>query len=347
MNFINLSNEQRRQLIDVRQTFEAYQIVSKQLVTRYSGSMRWLTRKGHDYLHRKRGHRESSLGPRSKKTEETFDAFQKGRAQKRKEATRLAARLDEMAPVNRALGLGRVPRLTARVLRQLDKAELLGKHLWIAGTNALFAYEAASGVQLSGDMLATTDADLLWDVRKRIALLTPEVKRKGILGQLRKVDASFQLQSKQDYRAFNADGFRVDLICPEETHHFRQPRSTVGDTKEDLHGVPIFGLTWLLNTPRFESVTVGEDGYPLRFVTVDPRAFALHKFWLSEREDRDPVKVPRDLAQAETTAQLAQRYLALHFDETALQALPSKLRTHISRLEMNVEKDTDLPEPTW
>ncbi|WP_201221746.1 GSU2403 family nucleotidyltransferase fold protein [Halochromatium roseum] len=40
------------------------------------------------------------------------------------------------------------------------------------------------------------------------------------------------------------------------------------------------------------------------FRVPDPRAFAFHKAWLSQRMDREPVKKPRDLAQAFAVARL-------------------------------------------
>lgn len=99
MNFKELSNDQRRQYIDARQTFEAYQSVIAQFRHSYNGSMRWLTRKGRQYLHRKQGIREISLGPRNEETERQYEAFHGGRKQKRDDIKRLEQRLDDMAPV--------------------------------------------------------------------------------------------------------------------------------------------------------------------------------------------------------------------------------------------------------
>ena len=38
-----------------------------------------------------------------------------------------------------------MPTIAARILRALDQAGLLGKHIIVAGTNALYAYETATG----------------------------------------------------------------------------------------------------------------------------------------------------------------------------------------------------------
>jgi hypothetical protein len=49
------------------------------------------------------------------------------------------------AAVNRALGLGRVPLMNARIIRALDKSGLLGAGIRVVGTNAIYAYEAIAG----------------------------------------------------------------------------------------------------------------------------------------------------------------------------------------------------------
>ncbi|MBP0574280.1 hypothetical protein J8J27_26620, partial [Mycobacterium tuberculosis] len=88
-------------------------------------------------------------------TEATHAAFHAGKARLAETQKRLAARLNEMAPVNRALQLGRVPAMTARILRELGASGLLGSALLVVGTNALFCYERLCGVQVGSDLLAT------------------------------------------------------------------------------------------------------------------------------------------------------------------------------------------------
>ncbi len=144
--------------------------------------MRWVTRKGHQYLHRKQNKRERSLGRRSGETEAQFEAFHTGRDRLRDELKQLSLRLDAMAPVNRALRLGRLPTIAARIMRALHASGALDAHLILVGTNALYAYEARAGVFLNQEFIATDDTNLLWDARQGIALLAPEIRRMGILG---------------------------------------------------------------------------------------------------------------------------------------------------------------------
>ena len=325
-----LNNAQRRQFVDVVQTFEAWEESKAELAQRFFGSMRWVERKGHVYLLRKKASSEVSLGRRTDETEEIYRAFRNGRDTERKRCDALYARLREMAPVNRALRLNRVPRLTARILRHLAEAQVLGQNIFVVGTNSLFLYEALAGVHLTSDLLATVDIDLLWDARQGLSLAVKDFHRSGVIGYLRRADRSFQRSRGHLFRAVNREGFMVDLIRPVQDPY----RVTeTGTNPEDLVGVGIEGLEWLVNAPKVDGVVIGEDGIPLRCWSVDPRAFALHKVWVSERSDREPVKRARDYAQAQETAWIATHYLGMELPDPALYVLPEFMRRLSDRLK--------------
>jgi hypothetical protein len=327
MFFSELKGEQRRQLIDTQQVFDTWRETSREARRRFGGSMRWAARNGVDYLLRKTGRTERSLGRRSDETGRIYDAFMNGRAANRDRLKGLAGRLDELAPVNRAMGLGRVPVIAARILRECDKAGLLGEHLIVVGTNALFAYEVAAGVQIQSGLVASADIDLLYDARRHLSLALEDVHARGLIGLLRTVDTSFGPVHSGSFRAANRDGYLVDLIRPEARDPIRdRSRAAFTDLPEDLQGVAIFGLGWLVNSPRMEAVAIDERGYPVRMAVIDPRAFALHKAWISRREDREPVKARRDFEQAKAAAIIATRYLRRPFDSPDLAALPNSLK---------------------
>jgi hypothetical protein len=327
MFFNELRGEQRRQMIDTRQVFDTWRAASHEARRRFAGSMRWADRHGADYLLRKIGRIERSLGRRSEETERIHDAFMTGRAASQDRLKGLAGRLDELAPVNRAMGLGRVPVIAARILRECDKAGLLGEHLVVIGTNALFAYEAAAGVQMQSGLVASADIDLLYDARRHLSLALEDVHARGLIGLLRSVDTSFAPIRSGSFRAANRNGYLVDLIRPEPRDAMRgRSRQALTDLPEDLQGVAIMGLGWLVNSPKADVVAIDERGYPVRMAVIDPRAFALHKAWISVREDRDPVKARRDFEQAKAAAIIATGYLRKPFDGPELAALPNALR---------------------
>lgn len=322
-----LSLDQRRQLIDTQQVYEAWRATENEFQRRFVGSMRWAERNGTDYLLRKSGKAETSLGPRNAQTEAAYQAFHGGRDQSNGRLKSLAARLDELAPVNVALGLGRMPRVAAQIVRKCDEQGLLGEQLLVLGTNAIYAYEALAGVQVQSGLVATGDIDLLYDARRHISLASRDFRASGLVGLLRKVDRSFSPVQPRAFRAANDDGYLVDLIRPEAKNVFRDRRpAALTDLADDLEAASIFGLDWLISSPRLEAVAIDERGYPARLVVIDPRAFALHKIWISKRADREPVKAMRDVRQAEAVAAIANRYLRRPFDSSELDALPKALR---------------------
>jgi hypothetical protein len=334
LSFRDLTGEQRRQLIDTTQVYEAWRVAHREEKHRFAGSMRWAERNGTEYLLRKTGRSEISLGPRNPRTEASYQAFIRGRDENKARLQSLSARLDQLAPVNRAMGLGRVPLVAARVLRVCDEHDLLGEQLIVVGTHALFAYEAFVGVQVQSDLIATGDIDLLYDARRHISFAVKEgIRAKGLIGLLQQADASFKPIGPRGFRAVNRDGYMVDLIRPEAKDVLRERLpASLTEYGEDLEGVAIFGLAWLVNSPRLETVPLDERGYPVRTVVVDPRAFALHKAWLFSRPDRKPMQTSRDLEQAKAAALIATRYLRLPFDSKDLAALPSTLRELAPRI---------------
>jgi hypothetical protein len=349
MFFSDLNEDQARQTIDVEQVFAGYDDARDALERRFSGAMSWKTVAGRDYLYRKRGEIWKSLGPRTPETEAVARQFHEGRADLERRVAALAARLDAMAPVNRALKLGRLPVIAGRILRALRGAKLIGSGVEVVGTNALYAYERLAAVQIAGAHLATADVDLLFDARRSLRLLTQEVSATGLVGLLRKVDRSFEVMGKGGFRAVNRDGYMVDLIMPAAKDRMtRPPRSRIGSDGTDLEAVEIEGLAWLVNSPKVHATVLDARGYPLTMVAPDPRAFALHKLWLAARADRDPLKQWRDRAQADLVAALvAGRLPHLRFDDPALGALPRALRAQAGSLVPPPAEPAARLEPDW
>lgn len=325
LDFVELGPDQSREMINTRQRYQAW----RGAATRergYRGSMVWETSKGQDYLFRayyaddgKR--RQKSLGRLSPETEAMKLTFEQERASAIASRKRLDEVLGRQAAVNRALGMGRVPMIAARILRLLDQRGFLGNGLRVVGTNALYAYEAAAGVLLDPGITATGDLDLLFDARSDLNLMgRPEISDDGLIDLLRRIDRSFR-KSRQSFRAENDEGYLVDLITPLRRPPWSAPSPTPGP--DALEAAEIEGLSWLENAPAFEQIALDERGAPLRFVTIDPRVFAIHKHWIANRLDRDPLKRRRDVEQAVTVAALTRRYLGhLPLEASELLMLP-------------------------
>jgi hypothetical protein len=73
-------------------------------------------------------------------------------------------------------------------------------------------------------------------------------------------------------------------------------------------------------------MVIADDGLPVWMSCIDPRVYALYKYWLATKvESRDPRKKNRDKAQAREVARVARDYLNLPFEAKALTALPMDL----------------------
>jgi hypothetical protein len=310
--FTELNSDQRREIVNTRQRFQAWRN-AVQRETGYRGSMVWGESGGEQYLLRSYydengARRQRSLGRKSPETEALKYAYDSERQQAIASRKNLEAVLERQAAINRALGLGRVPLIAARILRQIERSGLLGRGLRVVGTNALYAYEAACGTFLDSSLTATEDIDLLLDARVHLHLLADdEVPSDSLLNILRKADRSFR-RTRQSFRAENDDGYLVDLIKPQANPPWRAGKAKVGKA-QDLEAAEIEGLAWLENAPAFEQVVIDDRGLPLRIVVPDPRAFAVHKHWLSKRAERDPVKKRRDEQQAKAVERLVRLFL--------------------------------------
>jgi hypothetical protein len=232
----------------------------------------------------------------------------------------------------------------ARIIRRLHDHGLLGESVAIVGTNAMFAYEAAAGVQFHSGLLATTDVDIALDARRSLVLATKMLPT-GLLGLLRQIDRSFAVRHDGHYRAVSSSGFMVDLISAQPKDVLRpRPARRLSRGIEDLEAAEIDKLQWLVEAPRFTAVAIAENGLPLRMVAADPRFFAAHKLWLAERPDRDPDKKGRDRQQALAVAELlAGRLSNLPMDDAALSQLPAVLRGRLREAVSAV----DPHRPAW
>ena len=135
-----------------------------------------------------------------------------------------------------------------------------------------------------------------------------DVDNEGLIDILQKADRSFDLPSKKSFRAVNQAGYMVDLIKPEPKSILITEDRQVG-SGDDLIAAEIKNLQWLISAPKFDQVVVGEDGFPATMVVPDPRAFAVHKLWLSSQRDREALKKKRDLSQALAVCKLILQYM--------------------------------------
>ena len=315
-----LSDQQRLFLVESDQTYKAW----REVLWRhhdYKYGMRWKNVNGKDYLLRltSASGNSKSLGPRTPETEQIFEQFQNGKALAEEKYQSLKIKIESQRKLNRAVRLGRMPTIIGEILLKLDQSQALSE-LRVVGTHAIFAYESMAAVELKMELLASGDIDLLFDLRKPMSLLAKKLDGEGLLGLLKKVDKTFEISAEQGFRAINKDGFMVDLIGQDKGMLAIKPEAFA---KGDLEIMEIPNLEWLANAPRVEQVVIAANGSPVMMPVPDPRAFAIHKAWLSHQSDREPVKKQRDLNQALMVMDLVREHLPnFPIDEKSMRYFP-------------------------
>ncbi len=327
MQPIEMNDDQRRLFIDTAQLHEAYdaQFVRSRS---YRGGMHWKKSKGKAYLFRSldRYGNGKSLGPRSEQTEAIYNEFHTNKKKILERLNQLKDRLKTQARFCKAARIARVPRIVTAILRLLEQHQLLGRNVLIIGTNALYAYEARAGVFMERGLLATQDMDVLWDTRPKLNIFAIDnIEMAGLIDILRRADRSFDLHSSQNFRAVNSSGYMVDLVKPEPKPALKVENRKMGSA-DDLLAAEVRNLDWLLSAPKTNQVVIGDDGYPATMVVPDPRAFAIHKLWLSRQTDREPIKKGRDRSQSLAVCKLILQYMPEHeFDPAELRMFPKDL----------------------
>jgi len=302
MEYVKMNSEQIRNLTNATQLFEALERL-RQNEGRFRGSMHYKHIKGRDYLYRAySGGRNQSLGPKSSRTEEIKKNFEQGKSAHNREKKTLTRRIRLHAAYIKANGLNRFPGSGARIVRAFQKAKIPHR---VIGTSALFVYEISAGVLFMPQHLATEDMDVLLDSRQSLRIAA-NLKNRTLMSLIRDTDSSFKRLSDSPYEfaATNDEGFMVELITKG-----RRDIMTPGAFNDrlqgsDLHPIEIDSLKWHLASPHYSEVVFDHQGMPLRVDTVDPRAFVLHKWYVSRREDRKPAKRHRDGVHARLVAQV-------------------------------------------
>lgn len=251
---------------------------------------------------------QTSLGPQSPENQAIYDRFMQRKQESAERMAGLKAALDQHRRLNRALRVGRVEPLVVSLLARLADTQL-SPHFRVVGTHALYAYEAAAGVRLDADALATRDTDLLWDTRKRIQFATQLARvDSSMLGVLKKVDGTFRMRRSQQYTAVNKDGFEVNIIRREQVEDDPHPIKLSGED-DDFWVAQARRANVLLDAPGFSAVIVATNGTMARMGTVAPGTFVAFKRWLADQRDRDALKRRRDVLQAAAVEKLMDEFL--------------------------------------
>lgn len=329
--YSTISELQIKHEIDLQQAYAAFRDTQTKLAA-YAGGMHWKRIGDADYLYRTKDRlgNAKSLGRRTVETEKIYSSFKLRKDELQQRNEDLMHALSSHTAIAKALRIGTAPNIVGRICERLSQAGLMGKNIMVIGTHALHAYGALAGVRFQAEIAASEDVDLLWDPKSALSIAAHDMDDGGLLGLLKRVDASFELLENQKFRAANKNGFMVDLIKQTPNPPWLVERNQLAG-QDDFVAVEIPNMNWMLSAPRIRQVVVSQNGKPFEMVVPDPRAFALFKLWLSSATERDPIKKPRDLRQAQAVIKLLDERLPQYpLDVGMLQSFPQNVSNRLS-----------------
>ena len=305
IGYIENSESQHRQYIDAETVFNERRRVAR-AAEQLRGGMIWREVSGHRYLIRTSSKRaQKSLGPESETTTEIYRSFMQRKAENTERLASIEKVFDEQRRLNRALRVGRVPKIVIDVLNVLEKAGF-HENFTVVGTHSLYAYESACGVRFAPQAMATRDIDLLFDTRKHLAFFSRmKESEASFLGLLQKADKSFVRLEDQKETARNAQGFEVDVIRRMAKDGDPHP-VRLSDDEDDIWAVQASTGDRILGAPRFEQMVISTNGEMASMTTMHPIDFVAVKRTLANYENRDPLKRSKDALQANLVEELVR-----------------------------------------
>lgn len=297
------TEDQLRQYTDSTAAFR-HLLAAKKEAAEVRGSMIWREVSGGKYLIRtSTTGAQHSLG---RESDETVEMYRRFMDRKTKALATLQARketLEQMRKLNRVFGVGRTPQDVVGVLNALAGAGIADQFMTV-GTHAMYAYEAAAGVRVGSDALATRDIDLLFDTRRHVAFMST-LKRidSSLIDVLRRYDKTFRVMDDQKQTAVNDKDFEVDIIRRVAIDGDPHPL-TMSEKEGDLWAVQVSSGNRIISGRRFEQIVVSPRGEMALMTTVHPLDFIAVKYALSESKSRDPKKAPKDRLQAQVVEHL-------------------------------------------
>jgi hypothetical protein len=323
-DFIQYSAESARISANLEQVYGSF-LEAKRELDALPISQYWVEKNGADYLHVKTTSHSNgtSLGVRSPDLEAAHLQFQTTKESLKRRITSLDALVSERAGLYRRLRLPYILDRQAEILRKLDVSGLLGRDLLVVGTNAFVAYELFAGARFPTGNEETEDFDLAWCRGKKISLTTnaPTARTQTLFGVLRSIDSTYRISPRKPYQAVNDDGYEVELLAAPSAHPL--PKDEVFDPMASL-----IEQEWLLLGQPVQLVVATQRNRACPLFVPDPRWMALHKLWLSEKPERNPLKRDKDKRQGHVLLDATRHFMqATHpINVDFVLDLPSELQ---------------------
>ncbi len=322
--FSPFSDEAKRIAINLAQRHDAYMEILRR-EDALPSSMFFVTKGTQDYLVIKRHSRDNgtTIGARSADTEAALTTFtlERDAVQKSRQATE--ASLMEFIRQYKALKLPRAMPKPARILRELDIANLLGRDLMVVGTNTFAAYQLEAGCRFEGLADETEDFDLAWCRRAGVthAAVQETSRNATLLSVLQRLDRQTRINRKKPCQALDSDGYEIELLVAPSLY------STLDKTEAFSPLASLHEQEWLLNGTPIRQVVVSRDDKTCPIFAPDPRWMALYKLWLADKPERNPNKRDKDRAQGTVLLDVVREYMQVSYplDTDFVLDLPDEL----------------------
>ncbi len=323
INDLTLKDEHLRIAVNINQIYEQYIDVLREY-KKLPSNMAWQSVNNNEYLYvtyPSMGNPKSE-GLRNVESEHKLRVFQETKATYESRLNSMLNSLNTYLVQYKALRLPLIGSLPAKILRELDVRGQLGSYFMVVGTNAFGVYEIIASERFAHGLDETEDFDLSWCMSKTSLFCMSEQPLKGspLLTALLAVDKSFQLNKRKPYQAVNRDAYEVELLTAPSV------MSTLSKD-EQFSTAAIPEQEWLLLGTPLRYVLCSKDGKPAPLYVPDPRYMALHKMWLSNKEERRPDKKDKDFKQGDLLLSAVTRKLQSSYpvDVSFVLTLPDEL----------------------
>ena len=279
----------------------------------YRGGMRWRVRSDADHLVRTAPDgTQRQLGTRSPETETIYTNFSKEKKSARESLATVGSMMAETERMNRALRVGRCPRVIVVILNAIQGRKLQ-ENFTAIGTTALYGYEALAGVRFRDDVIGVDSRSRSRRSYRKSNVtfaVTADIADNAITHILAKADPTFRMDDGPSICAMNASGDIVNILRSSPLVH-----DLAGDLSKQTPDADAFwtepskNLNWLLRAPKVRQVVVGANGRLVEIMVPDPRAFVLSAIWRSEARLGNTEQRVRNVLQARAVAHLIDNHL--------------------------------------
>lgn len=338
MKYNDLSEKDIAVIEDAKSLAISYREAINKVNGKFKGSLIVRTSNGFEYLYKKSGKVEKSLGRLDKHPCDIIEAFNESKSALIEKVDNLGVRIKSQAVLVQKTGISKIQASVANLIRTANQLN----DLVVVGTNAIYAYESKFGVSLEASSLATMDLDIFIDSRKSLSLVFKEAdSEKSILQHFRKSsDKSFEL--KHDQHSFsieNSDGFIIDFVTQaNRPQQFKN--KNIDLSEDDIQPTPIENLHWQFNSYKInEEVVFDTSGMPLFMKAPDPLAFAAYKLWLSAERASNPKSL-KDRQQADSLiCLLTDRGVCL--DKDTLKGFPTEIMERVVQISTDRKHEAE------